>query len=94
MKNLILSIGLILSIAANATEKGKDFNNVPQTKKIVAIERGVTDGKTGKASIYVYSKLKTDPSFDVKKDRETVYNENLNLLTNTVQYKNFINSNK
>jgi hypothetical protein len=94
MKSLILTIGLIFSIAANATEKNNNLNNVPQTKKIVAIERGVRDGKTGKASIYVYSKLKSDPSFNVKNDRETVYNENLSLLTNTVQYKNFINSNK
>ena len=58
-------------------------------KPIFNIQTGVQDGKTGKPSVYVYYKDPKDPSFDVNKDRETVYNDNLDQLRRTVQYQNY-----
>lgn len=91
MKNLILSIALLITANSFAIDKN-NVNDAPRTKKIVAIEYGVKDGKTGKSSVYVYSKEKSEAGFDVKKHRETVYTSNLSLLTNTIEYQNFINS--
>lgn len=93
MKNVILTIALVISSSVFAIDK-KNSIDVPHTKKIVSIEYGVRDGKTGKASVYVYSKNKSESGFDVKKHRETVYTSNLSLLTNTIEYKNYINSKK
>ena len=66
---------------------GDNAKNAPRTKTIKHVQTGVTDGRTGKQSSYVYAKLPTDKGFDVKKDRETVYNENLPILQKTVEYQ-------
>lgn len=73
-------------------DDGKTSNafNTPRTLPIVHIQTGVTDGKTGKDGVYVYHKLPSDPTFDVKKDREMVYNDNLSLLRNTVEYQEYM----
>lgn len=60
------------------------------TKSIVAIQSGVQDGRTGKSGVYVYHKLPTDPSFDVSRDREIVYTENLPTLMKTQEYKAYM----
>lgn len=67
----------------------KDYKGPNRTKKVVLVQGGVTDGKTGKASTYVYEKLPTDKDFDVKKHRETVYNENLSALRKTSEYQEY-----
>lgn len=61
-----------------------------QTKPIFHIQTGVQDGKTGKPSVYVYHKDPKDPSFDVTKDRETVYTQNLDDLQRTQQYQEYM----
>lgn len=61
-----------------------------QTKPIFHIQTGVQDGKTGKSSVYVYHKDPKDPSFDVAKDRETVYTQNLDNLQKTQQYQDYM----
>lgn len=66
---------------------GKAKSETYRTKKITHIQTGVTDGKTGKPSSYVYEKLPTEKGFDVKKHRETVYNENLENLSKTTEYQ-------
>ncbi len=67
--------------------KPKTKDEMYRTKKIVHIQTGVTDGKSGKPSSYVYEKLPTEKGFDVKKHRETVYNENLENLSKTAEYQ-------
>lgn len=67
----------------------ENARNTPRTKPIKHVQTGVTDGRTGKPSTYVYNKLPTDKGFDVKKDRETVYNENLPILQRTVEYQEY-----
>ena len=64
--------------------------NTPRTLPIAKIQTGVVDGKTGKSGVYVYHKLPTDPSFDVNRDREMVYNENLPNLRKTVEYQEYM----
>lgn len=73
-------------------DDGKTSNafNTPRTLPIVHIQSGVRDGKTGKSGVYVYHKLPTDPSFDVNRDREMVYNDNLSLLRNTIEYQDYM----
>jgi hypothetical protein len=62
------------------------------TKPIVHVQGGVTDGKTGKSSFYVYSKKPTDKDFDVVKHRETVYQENMPELRKSYQYRAYAES--
>lgn len=93
MKKLILTTAIVLiSLSSYSQDKKQTLNDVPQTKKIVSIEYGVTCGKTGKPAVYVYFKQKTDSTFNVVTDREIVYTQNLASLQNTVQYKNYIKS--
>lgn len=61
----------------------------PRTLPIVDIQTGVTDGKTGKPSVYVYHKDKNSPDFDVKRDRETVYVDHLDDLRKTKEYQDY-----
>ena len=68
-------------------EKPKAKDEAYRTKKIVHVQTGVTDGKTGKNAVYVYQKLPTESGFDPKKHRETVYNENLENLSKTTEYQ-------
>lgn len=77
---------------AQKQDDGKTSNafNTPRTLPIVAIQSGVQDGKTGKSGVYVYHKLPTDPDFDVNRDREIVYNENLPNLRKTVEYQQYM----
>ncbi|APZ82900.1 hypothetical protein [Flavobacterium phage FL-1] len=88
---LIIFIAMILIVSsANAQAKKNNINDVPQTKKIVSIEYGVTCGKTGKPAVYVYFKKKGSAGFNVSTDREIVYTQNIASLQNTVQYKSYI----
>lgn len=90
MKNLILTSAIILiSLSSFGQSKIKD---VPQTKKIISIEYGVTCGKTGKPAVYVYFKEKTASGFNAQTDREIVYTQNIAVLQNTVQYQSYIKS--
>jgi hypothetical protein len=90
MKTLILTSAIILiSLSSFGQSKIKD---VPQTKKIVSIEYGVTCGKTGKPAVYVYFKEKTASGFNAQTDREIVYTQNIAVLQNTVQYQSYIKS--
>lgn len=68
---------------------GEPKSEVYRTKKIVHVQTGVIDGKTGKNAVYVYEKLPTDKGFDVKKHRETVYDENLEHLRKTAEYQEY-----
>lgn len=61
----------------------------PRTLPIVDIQTGVTDGKTGKRSIYVYHKDRHAPDFNVKIDRETVYVDHLDDLRKTKEYQDY-----
>lgn len=70
-------------------ENPKKKDEAYRTKKIVRVQTGVTDGKTGKPSVYVYEKLPTEAGFDHKKHRETVYVENLDNLRKNVEYQNY-----
>lgn len=92
MKNIILTTALILVSLTASSQTKKDINDVAQTKKIVAIEYGVTCGKTGKSAVYVYSKNKYSKGFNVATDRELVYSDSLSILRQTAQYKKFIKS--
>ena len=92
MKNLILTTALILVSLTAFSQTKKDINDVPQTKKIVAIEYGVRCGKTGKAAVYVYSKNKTSKGFNVATDRELIYSDSVSLLKKTVQYQSYVKS--
>lgn len=93
MKNLILTINLVISSSVFAIDKNNSID-VPHTQKIVSIEYGVTDGKTGKSAVYVYYKHKSEAGFYFKKHRKTVYTENLRMLKNSIEYKNYINFKK
>lgn len=61
----------------------------PRTLPIVDIQTGVTDGKTGKPSVYVYHKDRHAPDFNVKTDRETVYVDHLDDLRKTKEYQDY-----
>lgn len=90
MKKLILTTAIILiSLSSYSQDKKQNLNDVPQTKKIVSIEYGVTCGKTGKSAVYVYFKEKTASGFNAQTDREIVYTQNLASLQNTVQYQSY-----
>ena len=65
------------------------LKDVPRTRPIKHIQTGVTDGKTGKQSMYVYTKTPDEKGFDVAKHRETVYMENMPTLQKTVEYQNY-----
>lgn len=93
MKTITLTIAIIL-ISLNCFGNEKSINDVPQTKTIVSIEYGVTDGKTGKPAVYVYHKQKTAKGFSYKTDREIVYVENLPNLRRTVQYQVYLRTKK
>ena len=69
--------------------KSNPKDEIYRTKKIVRVQTGVTDGKTGKNAVYVYEKLPTEAGFDPKKHRETVYEENLDHLRKTSEYQNY-----
>ncbi len=87
---LIVFISIFL--LASASYGQSKIKDVPQTKKIVSIEYGVTCGKTGKPAVYVYFKQKTASGFNAQTDREIVYTENLVLLQKTIQYQSYIKS--
>lgn len=48
-------------------------------KKIVKVQKGVTDGKSGQSGSYVFYKNPTDKGFNVKKDREFVNKSGMRL---------------
>lgn len=73
--------------AVGGVKKPKD--DIAQTRPIKHIQTGVTDGKTGKPSMYVFRKTPGEKGFDVKKDRETVYTDNLTDLQRTAQYQEY-----
>lgn len=90
MKTLIItSVIILISLTSFGQTKKEALN---QTKKIVAIEYGVTCGKTGKPAVYVYHKSKKSAGFNAQTDREIVYTQNLDILQNTVQYQEYIKS--
>lgn len=73
---------------ANPFNASDTFAN---TKPILGIQTGVTDGKTGKSGVYVYhNRLPSDPNFNPKTDREMVYVENLPNLRRTKEYKDYM----
>lgn len=76
MKKLILSLVL--------------FTNFVSAKEIKLIQYGIIDGKTGKNAVYVYLKDKSDVTFDFKRDRLTIFVEDLPLLKKTAEYLKFI----
>ncbi len=76
MKKLILSLVL--------------FTNLVSAKEIKLIQYGIIDGKTGKNAVYVYLKDKSDNTFDFKRDRLTIFVEDLPLLKRTAEYLKFI----
>lgn len=90
MKNLTLTIALII-ISLNVFAQSKtDPKKIILPSKIVSIEYGVTCGKTGKSAVYVYLKNKSAKGFNVKTDRKTIYTENLSQLRKKVEYQYYI----
>lgn len=88
-----MGVSKLKIVGGGDDKKATGVNDIPRTKRIVDIQYGVQDGKTGKPSMYVYNRLITDPrGFDPKKHRETVYTENEENLMATAEYQDYMRS--
>lgn len=56
--------------SSGTTTKTKGGGYSSSVKKVVKVQKGVIDGKSGKSGSYAFSKLPSEKGFNVKTDRE------------------------